>query len=117
MLAGIPGRQLALPHQGDSRTQQPRIKNRLVMKRNQLMPKHSQLLQKRRLWGPGPLRNREDRCSCAPHQPDQCLTLEEKHHQLEGLSSPRSLPVRRLPRSMRSMWKQHGEKTRGEWCG
>ena len=105
-LAGVPGRQPALPHRGASRTRQLWIKNGLVVKRNQVTPKQSQLLQKRRLQGSGPLRNREDQGGFAPHQPDWYLTLEKKHHQLEGLSSPRSFLVRRLPQST---WKQHGE--------
>lgn len=39
----------------------PRVRYGLAAKRNQRTPTRSQLLQKRRLWGPRPLRNRGDR--------------------------------------------------------
>ena len=78
------------------------------------MPKWGQLLWKSRPQGPGPLRNREDQYGFPPHQPNWYSTLEEKYHQLEGASSPCSIPVRKLTQSSR---KRLREKMKGKWWG
>lgn len=71
----------------------------------------SQLLQRRMLQEPGPWRHREDLGGFARHHPNQYLTLEEKHHQLE---QPPLLPGSQAPpEHMESAGREHEERVVG----
>lgn len=71
----------------------------------------SQLLQRRMLQEPGPWRHREDMGGFAPHHPNQFLTLEEKHHQLE---QPPLLPGSQAPpEHMEPAGREHEERVVG----